>query len=221
MKSEAMIGLVILAAGESRRLGEPKQLLSFQGQTLLRRIAEVGLASGCRPVVVVLGAYSQHLQSELDALPIRIVRNPNWSMGMSTSIEVGVTAMEEEVNPVTATVLALCDQPLLDAATIDLLVQTHQETQKPIVVSAYNNTWGTPALFDRMFWPELKNLMGQRGAQKVALRHPNQVEAVPFEDGIYDIDTHDDYNALVATMGLSKSTDTQHCNLHSALQILR
>jgi molybdenum cofactor cytidylyltransferase len=121
-------------------------------------------------------------------------------MGMSTSIEVGIAAMEEEVNPLTATVLALCDQPLLDAARIDLLVQTHHETQKNIVVSAYNNTWGTPALFDRLFWPELKNLTGQRGAQKIALQHPNQVETVPFEHGIYDVDTRDDYHALLTTM---------------------
>lgn len=212
MKSEATIGLVILAAGASKRLGEPKQLLSFQGQTLLRRVTEVGLASCCRPVVVVLGSYSQRLRSEVDALPIRIVHNPNWSMGMSTSLKVGIAAMEEEVNPLTATVLALCDQPLLDAARINLLVQTHQETQKTIVVSAYNNTWGTPALFDRMFWPELKALTGQRGAQKIALRHPNQVEAVPFEGGIYDVDTHDDYDALLATTGLSRSDDIQNRN---------
>lgn len=204
MKSNATIGLVILAAGESKRLGEPKQLLSFQGQTLLRRIAEVGLASCCRPIVVVLGAYSQRLRNEVDALPIHIVYNPNWSMGMSTSIEIGIAAIEEEVNPLTAIVLALCDQPLLDAARIDLLVQTHQETQKNIVVSAYNNTWGTPALFERIFWTELKALTGQRGAQKIALRHPNQVEAVSFEGGIYDVDTHDDYKALLAKTGLSR-----------------
>lgn len=212
MKSKATVGLIILAAGESKRLGEPKQLLHFQGQTLLRRIAKVGLASCCQPVVVVLGAYSQRLRSEVDALPISIVHNPNWFMGMSTSIEVGIAAMEKEVNKLTAIVLALCDQPLLDTARIDLLVQTHQETQKPIVVSAYNNTWGTPALFERMYWTQLKALTGQRGAQKIALRHPNRVEAVPFEGGIYDIDTHDDYDALLATIGLSKSDDTPNCN---------
>lgn len=212
MKSEVMIGLVILAAGASKRLGEPKQLLQFQGQTLLRRVTEVGLASCCQPVVVVLGSDSQRLRSEVDALPIRIVHNPNWSMGMSTSINVGIAAIEEEANPLTATVLALCDQPLLDAARINLLVQTYQETQKPIVVSAYNNTWGTPVLFDRRFWPELKALTGQRGAQKIALQHPNQVEAVPFEGGIYDVDTHDDYNALLATTGLSRSDDTHNLN---------
>lgn len=66
MKSKATLGLVILTAGEFKRLGEPKQLLNFQGQTLLRRIAEVGLASCCRPIVVVLGAYSQGLRSEVD-----------------------------------------------------------------------------------------------------------------------------------------------------------
>ena len=212
MKREGTIGLVILAAGASTRLGEPKQLLHFQGQTLLRRVSEVGLASCCQPVVVVLGSESQRLQSEVEALPIRIVHNPNWSMGMSTSIHVGIAAMEEEVNPLTATVLALCDQPLLDAARINLLVQTYQETQKPIVVSAYNNTWGTPALFDRRFWPELKALTGQRGAQKIALQHPNQVEAVPFEGGIYDVDTQDDYKALLATMGLSRPDDAQKRN---------
>src|SRR5437588_10860570 len=106
------IGIVILAAGASTRMGTPKQLLRYAGQTLLRRAAETALASQGRPVVVVLGAGSERCRPELEGLPVRIVENPGWEQGMSASLRIGIEALlvgaEEALE---AVIFMLCAQP--------------------------------------------------------------------------------------------------------------
>src|SRR5947208_14502915 len=87
------MGVVILAAGASTRLGVAKQLLAFRGRSLLRHAVEEALASGCRAVVVVLGAHAARLQEDIDELPALVVLNPRWSEGMGTSIRAGIEAL--------------------------------------------------------------------------------------------------------------------------------
>jgi CTP:molybdopterin cytidylyltransferase MocA len=188
------IGIVILAAGGSARLGEPKQLLPLEGRTLLRRTAEAALASGCKPVAVVVGAGAERMRAELAGLPVRIVANDQWSEGLSTSVRAGLAALEGEVE---AIVFVPCDQPALDAVMLKRLVTAHEKSGKPIVVSGYGEAWGAPMLVARRFWDELKTLQGDRGAQPVAYRHAGEVECVPFPEGACDIDTREDYEALL------------------------
>jgi xanthine dehydrogenase accessory factor len=190
------IGLVILAAGGSSRLGEPKQLLPLEGSTLLRRTVEAALASRCKPVAVVVGAGGERMRAELAGLPVRIVQNEQWSEGLSTSVRAGVEALEGEVE---AMMFVPCDQPALDAAMLNKLAAAHEKSGKPIVVSGYGEAWGAPMLIARHFWAELKALRGDRGAQPVAYRHPGEVECVPFPEGACDIDTREDYEALLKT----------------------
>jgi xanthine/CO dehydrogenase XdhC/CoxF family maturation factor/GTP:adenosylcobinamide-phosphate guanylyltransferase len=187
-------GIVVLAAGVSARLGEPKQLLPFEGQSLLRRTVEAALASRCAPVAVVIGANAARMRAELGGLPVRIVQNDDWNLGLSTSVRAGVEALEGEAE---AIVFTPCDQPALDAAMLNKLIAAHEDTGKPIVVSAYGEAWGAPMLVARRFWDELKALEGDRGAQPVAYRHAEEVEAVPFPEGACDIDTREDYEALL------------------------
>src|SRR5437868_1282596 len=104
------IGLLLLAAGASSRMGAPKQLLRYEGRTLLRRAAETALASVCRPVVVVLGAHAPQLQPELIGLPLRIVVNTHWEQGMGSSLRVGMeTLLQEPKAEIEAVVIMLCD----------------------------------------------------------------------------------------------------------------
>jgi len=187
-------GIVILAAGQSKRLGEPKQLLPLEGRSLLRRTVEAALASRCRQIAVVIGAVAERMEEELAGSPVRIVMNDQWTEGLSTSVRVGLEALEEEVDSV---IFVPCDQPALDAAMLDSLVAAHEKSAKPIVVSAYGGAWGAPMLVARRLWPELKALQGDRGAQPVAYAHPDEVEAVPFPEGACDIDTREDYEALL------------------------
>ena len=187
-------GIVILAAGQSKRLGEPKQLLPLEGRSLLRRTVDAALASRCRQVAVVVGAVADRMEEELAGSPVRIVMNDQWSEGLSTSVRAGLESLEEEVDSV---IFVPCDQPALDAAMLDSLVAAHEKSGKPIVVSAYGGAWGAPMLVARRYWPELKALQGDRGAQPVAYAHPGEVENVPFPEGACDIDTREDYEALV------------------------
>jgi len=198
------IGIVILAAGGSARLGEPKQLLALEGRSLLRRTVEAALASRCEPVVVVVGAGGQRMRAELADLPLRIVQNDHWSEGLSTSLRAGLEALEGEVE---AMVFVPCDQPALDAVMLNRLATAHEASGKPIVVSGYGEAWGAPMLIARRFWAELKALRGDRGAQPVAYRHAGEVECVPFPEGACDIDTREDYEALLkATFPMKAKT---------------
>lgn len=191
------IGAIILAAGASTRLGEPKQLLPFEGSTLLRRACDAALASRCETVVVVLGANAARIAGEVESLPVLVAHNQRWSEGMGLSVRVGVEALEAQPQVLEAAVLMPCDQPHLSAEILNGLVDAHHASRRPVVVSEYEGTWGVPMLFARALWPELLALGGSRGAQSVARRHAEQVECVPFPLGALDVDTREGYEALL------------------------
>ena len=89
------IGMIILAAGASTRMVKPKQLLLYQGRSLLRHTTEIALASNCHPIVVVLGANAAQMEPEIDSLPVHAVINPHWAEDMESSIRVGIDTLEE------------------------------------------------------------------------------------------------------------------------------
>ncbi len=188
------VGAVLLAAGGSRRLGHPKQLVPYRGKSLLRHSAEVVLASVCQPLVVVLGAHAPHLRSELSGLDVRMVVNKDWAQGVGSSIRKGIEALEAW--EVSGALVLVCDQPAVTAAHLDRMVETFREQQPAAVASAYGGTHGVPALFEYALFPELLALEGDRGAKAVLTRHTERVVQVPLEQGELDIDTPEDRECL-------------------------
>ncbi|MDQ3290758.1 MAG: nucleotidyltransferase family protein [Bacteroidota bacterium] len=189
-------GLVLLAAGASVRLGSPKQNLNFQGQTLLQHAVRVAQQSGSNPIVVVLGAQANLLRSQLNFPDIHIVENSEWEEGMSASIRQGLGTLLELAPQVENVILMLCDQPFVSVELLRELI-THKETSsKQIIACSYQDTVGTPALFDKHFFPELMALHGNQGAKKLLFQHSEAVATIPFELGSFDIDTTSDYTAL-------------------------
>jgi len=193
----AVTGVVILAAGASTRLGEPKQQLLFQGKTLLQRAVQAAVEAGCAPVVVVLGARAEMLEPELKEMPVTVVQNPDWEEGMASSIRRGLQGLLLIKPELTDCILMVCDQPFVDAEVLRKLVQTKQDGISGIVASAYNETVGTPVLFDKFYFPELLALQGQEGAKKLVLKHRQVVTSLAFPAGAVDIDTAADYAALL------------------------
>lgn len=192
------IGLVILAAGGSRRLGTPKQLLSYEGTSLLRRAAETAVASSCRPIVVVLGASAAQCLPELNDLPVSTVENAQWSEGMGSSIRLGLIAVQtQSPEPLDAVVLMLCDQPLLTAVTLEALVAEYRSTACRLAASEYGEDCGVPALFDCSLFPELLRLDGAQGAKQILRRYPAETHRISFADGAVDIDTRRDCEQFV------------------------
>ncbi len=146
------IGLIILAAGASKRLGTPKQLLLYEGSSFLQRTAEIAVASFCQPIAVVLGAYAEQMRPEVEHLPVQIVENHQWAEGMGTSVQVGIQLLSV-CDRASAAVLILCDQPFLSVQHINALIAAYRETQQPIIASEYEQVIGVPALFSRELFP--------------------------------------------------------------------
>ncbi len=191
------VGLLLLAAGGSSRLGQPKQLLPYRGRTLLRHAAETALLSLCRPVVVVLGAQPDRLRSELTGLEVLIADNPAWEQGMGTSIRAGLAALGTSAPEGAGVVLMLCDQPLIAPASLDALIQSHLDTGSPLVASEYGGTRGVPAFFSRALFAELRALPDAQGAKPILARHASETIALPLPAGVWDVDTAADYERLV------------------------
>lgn len=194
--SEADIGIIILAAGASTRMGTPKQLLRYQGYSLLRHTVEVAVASVCRPIIVVLGAYAQQIQPEISQLRVQVVENLQWTEGMSASIRVGIQALSA-AQEIEAVILALCDQPFVSTQIINQLVKAYYSTNKSIVACEYAKTLGVPALFSYPLFSELMVLKGGEGAKQVIKKYTQEVIGVSFPEGATDIDTPKDYEQFL------------------------
>jgi molybdenum cofactor cytidylyltransferase len=192
--------ILLLAAGSSSRLGQPKQLLPYQGRTLLRRAAETAVAAAAgAPVVVVTGALHAELLPELAGLPVQAVRNPNWAAGMGASIQIGLRCLSALLSAAPAGVtVMLCDQPFVTSALLAELRATHARTGRPIVASAYSHTQGVPVYFAAEALPLLRALPVGAGAGQLLRRHAALVAAVPFPLGAVDVDTPEQYTALLA-----------------------
>ena len=189
------VALLLLAAGASTRMGRPKQLLPYQGRTLLRHAAETAAATGCAPLVLVTGALHDELVAEVAGLPIRPVHNPEWATGMASSIRAGLGALTEA--PPAAVLIMLTDQPLVTPELLRQLIARQQHTQAPIVAAAYGDTLGVPAVFAAALLPELMLLQGQAGAGRLIASRGAAVGRVPFPAGLLDVDTPAQYAALV------------------------
>jgi molybdenum cofactor cytidylyltransferase len=194
---------MILAAGSSSRLGRPKQLLPFRGRSLLRHAAETALASVCRPVVVVLGAFAERLTGELSGLPVTVAMNQQWTEGMSSSIRAGLKALGGEDAAPNAVVIILCDQPLVTARFLDRLVAVHQASGRGIVAAEYAGEAGVPALFSRAYYAELAALRGSRGAQALIVRNAKEGARIALPEAAIDVDRLEDMLLLGHLAGAS------------------
>ena len=190
------VAAVVLAAGGSTRFGKPKQFALFQGETFVRRIVARAIEAGCAPVVVVTGEDSAQIALELTRFTVAISMNPDWQSGLGSSIVVGIRNAMNLAPDLDAAVLLTCDQPFVTAAVLTQLMQFRLTTGKPIIASAYAETLGIPALFDRSCFPDLLRLKGDSGAKKIILARAQDVASFNFPAGEIDIDTAADYKKL-------------------------
>jgi molybdenum cofactor cytidylyltransferase len=200
--SEKSICIIVLAAGASSRMGEPKQLLKFEGETFLRRSVRAALETRSHPVVVVLGFCADVLREEIVDLDALTVVNQEWQEGMSSSIRCGLRRALESAAPaeIEAAILMLCDQPYVTSSVIERLIDAYREGHAPVVASEYEaggeKTLGAPALFSRALFPELMALNGIEGAKRIIARHHREAAVVAMPEAAFDVDTPGDYRAL-------------------------
>lgn len=183
---------VVLAAGGSRRLGRPKQLLLYRGVPLVRHVASQVLKMPFAASAIVLGAAQRAVDEALGALTIERLANPGWSAGLASSVR--VAAGWAAARGAAALVLVLADQPFLDAAHLERLVGAWG-ADAPVVASEYGSLRALPALFDASRFRALGALEGDRGAARI-LRDDPAVVRIPWPEGLVDVDTEEDARAL-------------------------
>jgi molybdenum cofactor cytidylyltransferase len=196
----AAIGVILLAAGGSSRMGRPKQALriaqrdvSGEGESLLRHAARAAVESAARPVVVVLGATADSLTSDIADLPIHAVGHSGWARGIGSSIKIGLECLTALAPATDGVIISVCDQPHLSAAVLSRLGRAYRGSDAHIVASAYSGIAGVPALFDRAVFSELHALRDHDGARALIEREAERVVTVPFPLGAIDLDTPEAY----------------------------
>ena len=193
--------IIVLAAGSSSRMQQPKQLLPYGNQSLLVHTIEEA-QKALMPVVVVLGAHSEEIMADINDMETDIVVNKNWESGMASSIKAGVEKAKAIYAEMENCILAVCDQPYISSLLLQELLDQKKRSGKNIVASSYANTFGTPALFDKKYFDDLLNLQGDHGAKKLLQKYSADVASVPFEKGNIDVDTKSDYEQLLKDQNL-------------------
>lgn len=192
------IAVIILAAGASARMGKPKQLLEYNGTTLLGYA--IKQAKAVSPlIVVVTGAMHDEISGAIDQTGIMVAYNPEWQTGMASSIHSGLKALENHLE-ITGAMIMLCDQPLITPEHLRALYQafTGHQYQK-IVVTAYQGVYGVPAIFPKPVFAELLQLTGDEGARKLLRGNEAGIISIPFNGASLDIDTPEDYRNITGT----------------------
>ncbi|MGY6743680.1 MAG: nucleotidyltransferase family protein [Cecembia sp.] len=192
------IGIIILAAGGSIRLGQPKQLLTYRGKTLLENAIDAGKQSKAMETVVVLGGNEAVIRRHVNFGQTLVISNPDWEKGMSVSLRLGLNFLISR-RPLEGILLMLVDQPFVDAALLDKMMDNWVKNRKGIVACAYQNTLGVPTIFGKEYFPELLALSATEGAKKVIYSHPLDTLTVDFPLGSVDVDTQQDYENLLGS----------------------
>ncbi len=197
MQASSSVSGVVLAAGPSRRFGDdpPKQLWTFEGESLIRRVARRASGSRLAEVIVVVGHRADRVSEELDGLEVEIVENREFSEGQATSVRTGLRAVQEVAS---GALFMPVDQPHLDIDLIDRLIELFEATGGPIVIPAFEGTRGAPVLFARGLFPELERLEGDAGGRQLFGLYANEIVELPLCDPapLEDIDTPEDRERL-------------------------
>ena len=194
------VSCILLAAGASRRLGQPKQLVRLGGETLLERSVRLALLAGCERVFVVLGAQAERIRAEMDGeiaahSEVTLLVNEQWEQGIASSIRAGAARLRQDGSASGALLMA-CDQPFLTVEHLRLLLAAFAERgEREIAASLYGDTLGIPAVFPRSRFTDLLALRGDRGARHL-LRQEPQLVTVACAAAALDVDTPEDLARL-------------------------
>lgn len=183
---------IVLAAGRSSRMGDRNKLLTeIAGTPIVRRTVDVALRTQARSVIVVTGHEAQAVSSVLQDCSVKIVYNPNFAEGLSTSLRTGLSAVSPEIN---AAAVLLGDMPFIEAELIDRLALALTDTDASIAVPTFGGKRGNPVMWSRKWFDELQGIQGDIGARNLISRNEKCVFEVPSPDSgiLVDLDTEED-----------------------------
>lgn len=193
----AKIPHLLLSAGDSSRMGQPKQLLPWGNKTLIEHQIQIRLQTG-QDVIVVLGGHSDKVLPVLEKLPVTVLLNNEWDDGMGSSIAYGIKMLNKKFPIADGVLISLLDQPLVSISHFEKMLSSFQSGYQQIIVSHSVSGWsGVPAIFDKFYFEELKKLKGKDGARKIIHEYLSVVKKIECGNLLEDIDTPDAYQQLL------------------------
>ena len=186
--------IIILAAGNSLRLGHPKQLVKHGDTTLLNLTIQAASHSDADQVLVVLGHHDEEIANSISK-EVPVVINPNWEKGMGNSLKFGLQQAQHLFGELNAVMISVCDQPFLSADVFNALMD--QAVEAPLVASHYeNNIIGVPVLFMSNLFADMQSIADDQGAKAIVKMHQNDLKTILFHKGNIDIDTAEDIEKI-------------------------
>lgn len=191
------IAIVILAAGASKRMGSPKQLLKWGANSLLSHAVNTALEVKPSEVIVVLGANHDSIEKEIKQFPVTILKNENWNEGLGSSIACAAKYVKALKPKTEGLLITLADQPLIDTPFLKRIIQNFYENQIQIVATSYENgKIGVPVLFDACYFEELSKLSDDNGAKYLLKKYKSSVKSLELQHENLDIDSKENYEFL-------------------------
>lgn len=192
------IPIILLAAGGSKRMGQPKQLLPWENSTLIEYQIKKLLQTG-NPLIIVLGSSAKEIISVIEKYQVKIASNTNWETGMGSSVATGMQKVIEEFPSAKGVLFSLIDQPLIMLEHIQKMLVSFNSGNQQIIASQAENGWlGVPALYDAFYFDELRKLSGEQGAKTIIKKYPSKVSSVDAGDTLEDMDTLESYHKLLS-----------------------
>jgi molybdenum cofactor cytidylyltransferase len=192
--------VIILAAGSSSRLGRPKQLIPWQGSTLLAHAARTALAAELGPVIIMLGAHADGCRDALSGIDVDIAECAQWAEGMGRTIGAAIAHVALNHPGAEAALITSTDQPFVTAKTLAAIAAARRSHGRRMAAATYSGTIGIPAAFSRSMWDELRQLNGDHGAGSILRAWKAEIIAVPCPEAARDVDTKADVRTLSDTL---------------------
>jgi len=191
------IAILILAAGDSTRMGTPKQLLKWKNTTLLGHAIETVQKLDTLKLIVVLGANYNLINAKINNYAVEVLVNESWKKGLGSSIAFGVNHLLKSDTKFDAVFIMLVDQPLIDSSYLNKVLDTYEMGKCQIIATSYKGgKQGVPVLFDAVYFEELSQLNDDNGAKEILQKHSKNVSAISADNLVSDIDTLEDYERL-------------------------
>lgn len=197
MESPSHIAIVVLAAGASKRMGSPKQLLKWGDGTLIGNAIETVSKLASNELIVVLGAHYELIKNVIQTSPVTILNNENWEKGLGSTIAFAVEYLQNSKSNVDGVLITLCDQPLITADFLNLFISKFQSGKNQILATSYgNDKQGVPVLFDKVYFNDLEKLNSDEGAKEILKKYRSSVETLTPPMDNKDLDTSEEYMSL-------------------------
>lgn len=192
------IGIILLAAGASRRMGTPKQLLEIGKETLIERAIRITKQVDNSQTVVVLGANADKIKPIIkEDKSTNVIINEDWQKGMGTTLQAGIRFLLKKTPALEAVIASVCDQPYLNEIILGQLIIEFKKREGEIIAAAYANIKGVPALFSKTLFPKLLTLNEDEGARKIIKNYTGKVLTIDFPKGEIDLDTPESYQQFL------------------------